>query len=69
MQDDMAAVIDILDTAGLSKSQQRVVDTLRRHPSLIPFADTAEVARHAEVNNSTAAGPTCNANCAPGTSR
>lgn len=53
MQDNMAAAIDILDTGGLSKSQQRVVDTLRRHPSLIPFADTAEVARHAEVNNST----------------
>lgn len=53
MQGDMTAAIDILDTDGLTKAQQRVVDTLRRHPRLIPFADTAEIARHAEVNNST----------------
>lgn len=53
MQGDVAGVVDMLDTTGLTRSQQRVVDTLRRNPQLIPFADTAAVARRADVNNST----------------
>lgn len=37
----------------LTKSQQRVIDAIVRNPQLIPFADTAEIAGRADVNNST----------------
>ena len=53
MQNDMSGILEVLDTSSLTKSQQRVVDALKRNPRLIPFADTAEVARYADVNNST----------------
>ncbi|MFT4217277.1 MAG: MurR/RpiR family transcriptional regulator [Micropruina sp.] len=43
----------VLDITGLTKAQQRVVSVISRNPQLVPFADTADIARRADVNNST----------------
>lgn len=44
---------DILNVGELTKSQRRVAEALSHNPQMIAFADTAEVARRAGVNNST----------------
>lgn len=70
---------DILIKTALPKAQSRVADAIVRNPQLASYAEIAEIALHADVNNSTVvrtaqslgfrAGRTCSANCAHGTWR
>ncbi|QIZ38125.1 MurR/RpiR family transcriptional regulator [Saccharopolyspora sp. ASAGF58] len=44
---------DVLPGVPLSKAQSRVVDVIVRNPQLASYADIAEIAQRADVNNST----------------
>jgi DNA-binding MurR/RpiR family transcriptional regulator len=44
---------DALPDVRLSKAQSRVVDVIARNPQLSSYADIAEIAQRADVNNST----------------
>ncbi len=44
---------DALPDVPLSKAQTRVVDVIARNPQLSSYADIAEIAQRADVNNST----------------
>ncbi|MFF2319343.1 MurR/RpiR family transcriptional regulator [Arthrobacter sp. NPDC058097] len=44
---------DALPDVALSKAQSRVVDVIARNPQLSSYADIAEIAQRADVNNST----------------
>ncbi|MEU4892568.1 MurR/RpiR family transcriptional regulator [Streptomyces sp. NPDC044780] len=44
---------DALPRVRLSKAQSRVVDVIVRNPQLASYADIAEIAQRADVNNST----------------
>jgi DNA-binding MurR/RpiR family transcriptional regulator len=44
---------DALPDLPLSKAQSRVVDVIARNPQLSSYADIAEIAQRADVNNST----------------
>ena len=44
---------DALPDVPLSKAQSRVVDVIARNPQLSSYADIAEIAQRADVNNST----------------
>jgi DNA-binding MurR/RpiR family transcriptional regulator len=44
---------DVLPDVPLSKAQARVVDVIGRNPQLSSYADIAEIAQRADVNNST----------------
>jgi DNA-binding MurR/RpiR family transcriptional regulator len=44
---------DALPEVSLSKAQSRVVDVIARNPQLSSYADIAEIAQRADVNNST----------------
>lgn len=44
---------DALPDVALSKAQTRVVDVIARNPQLSSYADIAEIAQRADVNNST----------------
>ena len=44
---------DVLPDVPLSKAQSRVVDVIARNPQLASYADIAEIAQRADVNNST----------------
>ena len=44
---------DVLPDVPLSKAQSRVVDVIGRNPQLASYADIAEIAQRADVNNST----------------
>jgi DNA-binding MurR/RpiR family transcriptional regulator len=44
---------DALPDVSLSKAQSRVVDVIARNPQLSSYADIAEIAQRADVNNST----------------
>ncbi|PNH79947.1 MurR/RpiR family transcriptional regulator [Arthrobacter sp. AFG20] len=44
---------DALPDVPLSKAQSRVVDVIARNPQLCSYADIAEIAQRADVNNST----------------
>ena len=44
---------DVLPDVPLSKAQSRVVDVIGRNPQLSSYADIAEIAQRADVNNST----------------
>jgi DNA-binding MurR/RpiR family transcriptional regulator len=44
---------DALPDRPLSKAQSRVVDVIARNPQLSSYADIAEIAQRADVNNST----------------
>jgi DNA-binding MurR/RpiR family transcriptional regulator len=51
--DAFAWLGDALPALPLSKSQARVVEVIARNPQLSSYADIAEIAQRAEVNNST----------------
>ncbi len=44
---------DILAKTALPKAQNRVADVIMRNPQLASYAEIAEIALHADVNNST----------------
>lgn len=44
---------DIIEPSTLPKAQRRVADVIMRNPQLASYAEIAEIAAHAEVNNST----------------
>ncbi len=44
---------DILGDTALPRAQNRVADVIIRNPQLASYAEIAEIAAHAEVNNST----------------
>lgn len=46
-------IANMIESARLSKSQRRVAEVILRNPRLASFADTADLAQRADVNNST----------------
>lgn len=51
--DSRAWLGDALPDVSLTKAQTRVVDVITRNPQLSSYADIAEIAKRADVNNST----------------